>query len=227
MNTVHKWRERFAARGVEGLRDADRSGRPRSYGPEVWVAIVATATSVTPHPEATWSHRAIARKVADTCFVSVSASRVGRILAGLDLKPHTVRGRLTRRDTPDFWRRAAVVCALSLDPPEGAVVLSIDEKTAIAARSRRHPGGRPAPGSQSSRSSSTGATAPPPSSPLSMSAPSPISTGSVGRGSAGKYATTSTRRSSASSTRHAGAPPPARAGRGKVCADHFVGRGFR
>lgn len=44
---------------------------------------------------------------------------------------------------PDFWQRAAEVCALYLDPPEGAVVLSIDEKTAIAARSRRHPG-RPA-----------------------------------------------------------------------------------
>jgi transposase len=35
------------------------------------------------------------------------------------------------------------VCSLYLAPPEGAVVLSIDEKTAIAARSRKHPG-RPA-----------------------------------------------------------------------------------
>ncbi|MER6854065.1 IS630 family transposase [Streptomyces flaveolus] len=77
------------------------------------------------------------------CFVSVSASQVGRILSGLDLKPHKVRGWLTRRDTSDFWQRASGVCALYLDPLEGAVVLSIDEKTAIAARSRRHPG-RPA-----------------------------------------------------------------------------------
>ncbi len=110
------------------------------------MAIVATATSMPPYPESTWSHRAIAQRVAGTCFTSVSASQVGRILAGLDLKPHKVRGWLTRRDTPDFWQRVAEVCALYLDPPEGAVVLSIDEKTAIAARSRRHPGHPVRPG---------------------------------------------------------------------------------
>jgi hypothetical protein len=113
---------------------------------EVRVAIVATVTSASPHPEATWSHRAIAQKVAGTCFASVSASQVGRILADLDLKPHKVRGWLTRRETPGFWQRAAAVCALYLDPPEGEVVLSIDEKTAIAARSRRHPGQSARPG---------------------------------------------------------------------------------
>jgi transposase len=143
VNTVRKWRGRFAALGLDGLRDAERSGRPKAYGPEVRMAIVATATSAPPHPEATWSHRAIAQRVAGTCFAPVSASQVGRILADLDLKPHKVRGWLTRRDTPNFWQRASEVCALYFDPPEGAVVLSIDEKTAIAARSRRHPG-RPA-----------------------------------------------------------------------------------
>lgn len=81
--------------------------------------------------------------MASACFVSVSASQAGRILAGLDLKPHKVRGWLTRRDTPDFWQRASAVCALYLDPRQRTVVLSIDEKTAIAARSRCHPG-RPA-----------------------------------------------------------------------------------
>jgi transposase len=146
VNTVRKWRGRFAAGGLDGLRDAQRSGRPRIYGPHVRVAIVATATSAPPHPEATWSHRTIAAQVAGTCFAPVSASQVGRILADLDLKPHKVRGWLTRRDTPDFWERAADVCALYLDPPEGAVVLSIDEKTAIAARSRRYPGRPAAPG---------------------------------------------------------------------------------
>ncbi|MDX3533596.1 IS630 family transposase [Streptomyces sp. MB09-01] len=89
---------------------------------------------------------AIAAQAAGTCFAPVSASQVGRILADSDLKPHKVRGWLTRRDTPDFWERAADVCALYLNPPEGAVVLSIDEKTAIAARSRRYPGRLAAPG---------------------------------------------------------------------------------
>ncbi|MET8681950.1 IS630 family transposase [Streptomyces sp. NPDC004647] len=143
VNTVRKWRRRFAATGQAGLRDAPRPGRPRIHGPEVRVAVVATATCAPPHPESTWSHRAIAAHLATR---AISASQVGRILADLDLKPHRVRGWLTRRDTPDFWDRVEDVCRLYLAPPPGAVVLSIDEKTAIAARSRRHPGQAPAPG---------------------------------------------------------------------------------
>ncbi|WP_434592930.1 IS630 family transposase [Streptomyces sp. A5-4] len=146
VNTVRKWRGRFAAGGLQGLLDAQRSGRPRTYGSEVRVAIVAAATSAPPHPESTWSHRTIAAQVAGTVFAKISASQTGRILADLDLKPHRVRGWLTRRDSPDFWERVADVCSLYRNPPEGAVVLSIDEKTAIAARSRRHPGVPAAPG---------------------------------------------------------------------------------
>lgn len=66
--------------------------------------------------------------------LSAFASQAGRILAGLDLKPHKIRGWLTFRDTSGFWQRVSAVCALCLGPLEGAVVLSIDEKTAIAAR---------------------------------------------------------------------------------------------
>lgn len=146
VNTVRKWRGRFALQGPDGLKDAARSGRPKTYGPDVRVAIVAAATSAPPHPEATWSHRTIAAEVADTVSAGISASQVGRILADLDLKPHRVRGWLTRRDTPDFWDRVADVCEVYRDPPEGAVVLSVDEKTAIAARSRRHPGRPTRPG---------------------------------------------------------------------------------
>ncbi|MFI2205472.1 hypothetical protein ACH47Z_32770 [Streptomyces sp. NPDC020192] len=61
---------------------------------------MATATTMPPHPEVTWSHRAVAQRMAGACLVSLSASQVGRILAGLDLKPHKVRGRLTRPFTP-------------------------------------------------------------------------------------------------------------------------------
>jgi transposase len=143
VNTVRKWRGRFAALGPVGLRDARRPGRPRVFGPETRVAVVAVATSVPPYPESTWSHRAIADRMAET---GISASQVGRILADCDLRPHRVRGWLTRRDTPDFGDRAMGICDLYLNPPENAVVLSLDEKTAIAARSRRHPGRPASPG---------------------------------------------------------------------------------
>jgi transposase len=32
-HTVGQWRERFVAKGLEGLQDAPRSGRPRSFSP--------------------------------------------------------------------------------------------------------------------------------------------------------------------------------------------------
>lgn len=146
VNTVRKWRGRFAERGLEGLKDAARSGRPRRYDDLVRVAVVAAATGIPPGPAATWTHAAIAAQVAGTVFAPISASQVGRILADLDLKPHKVRGWLTRRDTPDFWDRVRDICALYRTPPRDAIVLSIDEKTAIQARERRYPSHPAAPG---------------------------------------------------------------------------------
>jgi transposase len=32
-HTIGKWRERFAAKGLTGLQDNPRSGRPRSFSP--------------------------------------------------------------------------------------------------------------------------------------------------------------------------------------------------
>ncbi|MBT2438658.1 IS630 family transposase [Streptomyces sp. ISL-36] len=146
VNTVRKWRGRFADRGLDGLKDAARPGRPRRYDDLVRVAVVAAATSVPVGPATTWTHTAIAAQVAGTVFAPISASQVGRVLADLDLKPHKVTGWLTRRDTPDFWERVRDICALYRNPPSGAIVLSIDEKTAIQARERRYPSQPAAPG---------------------------------------------------------------------------------
>lgn len=151
VNTVRKWRGRFAERGSDGLKDAARSGRPRRYGDLARVAVVAAATSTPPGPVATWTHQAIAEHLAGTVHAPISASQVGRILAGLDLKPHKVRGWLARRDTPDFWDRVQDICGLYRVPPTGAIVLSIDEKTAIQARERRYPAQPPRPGQAARR----------------------------------------------------------------------------
>lgn len=139
VDTVRKWRRRFAQLGLAGLTDRPRSGRPRRYDAQARLRIAALATSAPPHPESTWSHARIAEQMAKRYDTPLSASHVGRILADADLRPHRVRGWLTRKDDPLFWTRAADVCQLYLHPPADAVVLSIDEKTAIAARSRKHP----------------------------------------------------------------------------------------
>ncbi len=136
LDTVRRWRKRFAAEGLAALEDRPRPGRSRRYGPDVHLAIVATVTSGRPATDSQWTHRAIAHHLAST---GISASQVGRILADLDLKPHLVRGWLTRPEDPDFYAKAAEVCALYLRCPPHSVVLSVDEKTAMQARSRRHP----------------------------------------------------------------------------------------
>jgi hypothetical protein len=50
-----------------------------------------------------------------------------------------VRSWITRPDDPRFWERAADICGLYLVPPTNALVLSVDEKTGMPARSRTRP----------------------------------------------------------------------------------------
>jgi len=136
--SVSKWRLRFRDLGLPGLEDADRSGRPLVYGPTDRLVLMAKVTEEHPEFSSQWSHSELHRAMTDA-GIGISASQIGRILAADEVKPHRVDGWLTRRDTPEFWERAADVCGLYLSPPENAVVLSIDEKTGIQAKSRKHP----------------------------------------------------------------------------------------
>jgi len=167
-STVRTWRRRFARGGMPALSDRPRSGRPGVYGPDVRLAIVATATSAPPEGESVWTHASIAGYLAGT---GISASQAGRILAGLELAPHRVRGWLNRRDDEQFWAQAAAVCDLYLHPPEHTVVICIDEKTGIQAKHRRYRGQPPARAAWPGGSSNTSATAWSPSSPRCRSPP--------------------------------------------------------
>jgi len=168
VNTVRKWRGRFAGHGLSALTDARRPGRPRIYGPAARVQVVATATSMPPYPESTWSHRRIAGRLA---ALGISSSQVGRILADLDIRPHRVRGWLTRREEPAFWTRAAEICGLYLAAPPGVVRLSLDEKTSIQPDPANTPAGPPRPAGLPARNSNTSAMAPSRSSPPWTSTP--------------------------------------------------------
>jgi transposase len=142
-HTVSHWRHRFEAERLAGLEDRPRPGRPLVYGHDQRLRIVATVTQQPPDPASHWSHSQLADALAD---IGISASQIGRILADLDIKPHRVRGWITRPDDPGFWERAADICGLYLVPPTNALVLSVDEKTGIGARSRTRPDTPPAPG---------------------------------------------------------------------------------
>jgi hypothetical protein len=73
-------RKRFAAERLAGFEDRLRSGRPRKYGHDDRLRVVATATSTKPEWASHWSHTLLANHLPD---LGISASHVGRILAAL------------------------------------------------------------------------------------------------------------------------------------------------
>ncbi|MEV5943637.1 hypothetical protein [Streptomyces sp. NPDC051994] len=85
-----------------------------------------------------WTHRLLSDHLRRS-GLAVSASQVGRILACGDLKPHLVRGWLTRPAAPEIFTRAADVCALYRTWRVNAVVVSVDEKTGVTASLPRTP----------------------------------------------------------------------------------------
>lgn len=86
-----------------------------------------------------WTHAALAESLESTTGWKLSVSEVGRILRFHQLRPHHVRMWLHSPD-PNFREKAARVCQLYLEPPEGAVVVCVDEKP-IQVLERRYPTG--------------------------------------------------------------------------------------
>jgi transposase len=128
------WRNRFLKQGVEGLiKDAPRSGRKPSITDEKVKAIVRRTIEETPRNATQWSTRSMARAE------GVSERTVRRIWQRHGLKPHLIRTFKLSRD-PLFVERLEDVVGLYLDPPERAIVLSVDEKSQIQALDRSQPG---------------------------------------------------------------------------------------
>jgi transposase len=132
--TVKKWRGRFVADGLAGLRDAPRPGRPLVHGPQTRAKLIALArTRPTETREGLRRERWTRRELAEA--VGMSESQAHEILRAAEIKPHLLEQWVMSELGPDF---DAQVCGLYLDPPEGTLVVSIDEKT--GSRRRRRPG---------------------------------------------------------------------------------------
>lgn len=139
VGTVRRVRHRYVTEGIAALDDRPRPGRSLVYGVDARLLVVATATSIPSGSVTVWTHAAIAAHLRGQHQIPISPSQVGRILADLDVKPHLVRGWLNRPDDPEFFTKARAICDLYRNPPTNAVLLSIDEKTGIQAKSRKHP----------------------------------------------------------------------------------------
>lgn len=128
-NTVGVWRRRFAERGIAGLRDEPRSGKPARYGPELRDRILRQLESPPPAGMASWDGGSLAQAL------GASDDAVWRVLRkeGIQLQRH--RSWCVSTD-PEFAAKAADVIGLYLNPPENALVLSVDEKPSIQALER-------------------------------------------------------------------------------------------
>jgi putative transposase len=130
---VIKWRSRFVAKRLAGLSDEPGRGRKRIYDAEVRHRIAATACTTPPEQVGTqWSVRTLAK------HLKVSASIVHDVLSAEDIKPHRVEYWKTSYD-PEFEPKMLEIVGLYLNPPEHAIVLSVDEKTSIQALDRTQP----------------------------------------------------------------------------------------
>jgi transposase len=129
--TISKWRTRFARERLEGLQDRPRSGKPPHYGVETERRVLAQLDQPPPEGYARWTGPLVAAALAD-----VSADQVWRILRryGLDLQDDK---SWCESSDPEFGAKATEIVGLYLAPPEGAVVLCVDEKPSIQALERR------------------------------------------------------------------------------------------
>ena len=130
--TVGLWRRNFAEAGREGLCDRPRSGRPRSVDDETVQRVLAKTLESPPDATTHWSVRRLA------AATGLSASTVHRIWREHKLRPHQTRSFKFSRD-PALVEKVIDVVGLYLDPPDGALVLCVDEKTQIQALDRTQP----------------------------------------------------------------------------------------
>lgn len=128
-----KWRKRFVAQRLPGLRDLPRKGRPASISPERKLQVTALASSKPEDGSNAWSIRKLAR-AADLSIFSVHT-----ILKQGALKPHKVHTWCGRSPDPEFEPKQAAILGLYLNPPDNALVLSVDEKSQIQALDRTQP----------------------------------------------------------------------------------------
>ncbi len=132
VQTVGKWRERFAADGMAGLADEPRSGAPRTISDKAVEDVLTKTLEGVPGHRTHWSRRTMAREM------GIGQTTVGKIWRTFGVKPHVVRGFKLSKD-PMFTEKVRDIVGLYLNPPDNAIVLSVDEKSQCQALERAQP----------------------------------------------------------------------------------------
>ena len=131
-HTVSYWRRRFGRLGLEGLSEMPRAGAPRRISDEQVERVLRTTLEETPQAATHWSTRSLAARL------GLSRQAVHRIWRAFGLQPHRQEVFTLSKD-PYFIDKVRDVVGLYMNPPEKALVLSVDEKSQIQALERSQP----------------------------------------------------------------------------------------
>lgn len=130
-NTVLAWRARYTERGLPGLGDLPRAGRPRELDHRQIVA-----ETLKPPPKKLgvthWSSRLLAGRL------GVGNATIARAWRAYGIKPWKAESFRFSTD-PELVGKVTDICGLYLAPPENAIVLCVDEKSQIQALDRTVP----------------------------------------------------------------------------------------
>jgi transposase len=129
--TVIEWRRRYAARGIGGLADDPRPGRPRSVD-HARIVSVTLAPPPKRYGVTHWSSRLLGR------HLGIGNKTVATAWREYGVQPWRVETFKFSTD-PQLVAKVTDVVGLYLAPPENAVVLCVDEKSQIQALDRTAP----------------------------------------------------------------------------------------
>ena len=136
--TVGLWRNRYVEEGFNGLvkdrpRGRNQGGKDTEEQEHLRALIIQKTTTEKPPGQTHWSTRTMAKALGTT------HSFVNRVWQQAGLKPHLHRTFKLSND-PHFEAKLTDVVGLYMNPPDNAVVLSVDEKSSIQALDRTQPG---------------------------------------------------------------------------------------
>lgn len=130
--TVGKWRARFLNQRLDGLLDEPRPGAPRQVTDADVERVITATLESTPRDATHWSSRSMAE------HTNLSQSAIARIWKAFGLQPHRSETFKLSKD-PLFVDKVRDIVGLYLNPPDRALVLSVDEKAQIQALDRTAP----------------------------------------------------------------------------------------
>ena len=132
VRAVYRWRKRFKDQGLDGLQDQQRPGRPKKISAKTVKEVLRLTVERIPREATHWSVRLMAKAAGVTVW------QVRQIWKAADLKPHRLQTFKISND-PEFADKVIDVVGLYMNPPDNAIILSVDEKTQIQALDRTQP----------------------------------------------------------------------------------------